>query len=177
MNSARRPAEPCDRRGIRTNRPGGGSGVERVGNSVLVVELNHAVFGGLAEEGIAGIWGDFTGEEILKAAHIQDARILLLAVPDQSTVRLAVERARQLCPEVTITARAVREKDVFELQKLGGGRGDSTGIRGRGRDGAASGRAVRAGWGCGGLIAEVRSEFYAADSLKSDSGPRTNTGR
>jgi CPA2 family monovalent cation:H+ antiporter-2 len=85
---------------------------------LLVVEINHSVFGGLASDGIDGIWGDITGEEILKAAHIQQARILLLTVPDQSSVRLTVERARILNPAISVIARALGTDDVLELRKL-----------------------------------------------------------
>jgi CPA2 family monovalent cation:H+ antiporter-2 len=84
----------------------------------VVVELSHSVFGSLATDGFSGIWGDITGEEILKAAHIEKARILLLTVPDQSTVRLSVERARRLNPAVSVIARASRTDNVVELRKL-----------------------------------------------------------
>src|SRR5215831_18426517 len=46
----------------------------------VVIEINHSVFGGLAAAGFSGIWGDITGDEILKAARIDSARILLLAI-------------------------------------------------------------------------------------------------
>jgi monovalent cation:H+ antiporter-2, CPA2 family len=68
---------------------------------------------------LAGIWGDITGEEILKAARVEQARILLLTLPEQSTIRLSVERARYLNPNVSVIARAIRRDDVVELQKLG----------------------------------------------------------
>ena len=73
----------------------------------------------LAPDGFSGIWGDVTGDEILKAAHIDTARVLLLAVPDQTTVRLAVQRARSLNPAISVIARAFRQQDVIELHRLG----------------------------------------------------------
>jgi CPA2 family monovalent cation:H+ antiporter-2 len=86
---------------------------------LLVVEISHSVFGGLASDGFSGIWGDITGEEILKAAQIGKARILLLTVPYQNSVRLSVERARRLNPTISVIARALRTDDVLELRKLG----------------------------------------------------------
>jgi CPA2 family monovalent cation:H+ antiporter-2 len=86
---------------------------------LVVVELSHSVFGGLATDGFSGIWGDITGEEILKAAHIEKARILLLTVPDQSTVRLSIERARRINPTISVIARASGTDNVLELHKLG----------------------------------------------------------
>lgn len=93
--------------------------LQRAKIPLVVVELNHSVFGGLSDDGFSGIWGDITGEEILKAAQIERSRILMLAVPDQSTIRLSVERARRLNPTISVIARALRTGDVLELHKLG----------------------------------------------------------
>jgi CPA2 family monovalent cation:H+ antiporter-2 len=93
--------------------------LHRAGIPFVVVEINHAVYGRVAPDGFSGIWGDITGDEILKAARIDTARILLLAVPDQTTVRLAVQRARAVNPAVLVIARAFRREDVLELRRLG----------------------------------------------------------
>jgi CPA2 family monovalent cation:H+ antiporter-2 len=93
--------------------------LQRAGIPVVIVEINHSIFGGLGNEGFSGIWGDITGEEILKAAGIESARILMMTLPDQHTVRLAVQRARQLKPDITVVARAMRAPDVDALRKLG----------------------------------------------------------
>ncbi|MDP2998134.1 MAG: cation:proton antiporter [Bryobacterales bacterium] len=86
---------------------------------LVVVELNHALFSDLNAHGLAGVWGDITSEEILRAAHIGSARILVLTVPDLSTVQLSVDRARRLNPKVVVIARAARSHHVVELGKLG----------------------------------------------------------
>jgi CPA2 family monovalent cation:H+ antiporter-2 len=93
--------------------------LQRAGIPFIVVEINHAVYGGLATDGFPGIWGDVTGDKILKAARVVTARILLLTVPDQTTVRLAVQRTRSLNPAVAVIARAFRRLDVLELRRLG----------------------------------------------------------
>jgi len=85
----------------------------------VVVELSHAVFRGLADDGFSGIWGDITSEQILNAAHAGSARILLLTVPDQSTIHLSVERARGVNATIRTIARAVRTDHVTEHRKLG----------------------------------------------------------
>ena len=85
----------------------------------MIVEINHSIFGGIGKEGISAIWGDITGEEILKAAGIESARMLLMSLPDQNTVRLAVQRARQLNPRIAVIARALRAPDVETLRKIG----------------------------------------------------------
>ena len=89
------------------------------GIPALVVELNHAVFGALSGDGFAGVWGDITSEEILRAANIGCARILVLTFPDLSTVQLSVDRARRLNPQVVVVARAALARHVAELRSLG----------------------------------------------------------
>jgi CPA2 family monovalent cation:H+ antiporter-2 len=86
---------------------------------VLVVELNHAMFNQAVRDGFAAIFGDITGEEILRAARLANARILVIAVPDQSSVHLAVLRARALNPALAVIVRAVREHAVPELSSMG----------------------------------------------------------
>ncbi len=93
--------------------------LQAAGIPLVVVELNHALFGGLNEHGLAGVWGDITSEEILHAAHVESARILLLTVPDLSTVHLSVGRARRLNPKLVVIARAARSHHVAELSDLG----------------------------------------------------------
>jgi len=93
--------------------------LQRAGIPLVIVEINHSIYGGLGNDGYSGIWGDITGEEILKAAGIDSARILMMTLPDQHTVRLAVQRARQLKPDITVVARAMRAPDVDALRKLG----------------------------------------------------------
>lgn len=85
----------------------------------VVVEINHAVYGNIASAGYSAIWGDITGDEILKAAHIDAARVLLVTIPDQVTVRLSVQRARYLNRGLSVIARAFRREDVLDLRRLG----------------------------------------------------------
>lgn len=94
---------------------------QKAGIPLVVVELNHGVFADLTADGLPGIWGDITGEHILHAAQIERARILLLTVPDHSTLHLAIQRAKHLNPRVVIIARAVRPHHLEELRELGAG--------------------------------------------------------
>jgi CPA2 family monovalent cation:H+ antiporter-2 len=89
------------------------------GLPVVVIELNHAIFNDVRAEGIPALWGDVTSEEILRAAGLRHARMLILTVPDADTVRLATERARRLAPEVPVIARAARVALIDELKRLG----------------------------------------------------------
>jgi CPA2 family monovalent cation:H+ antiporter-2 len=93
--------------------------LRKVGIPLIVVELDHSVFNDLPADGIAGVWGDITSREILQAAQVETARLLLLTVPGPSTGHLAIQRARQLNPSVAIIARAARPHHVAELRELG----------------------------------------------------------
>lgn len=86
---------------------------------VVVIELNHAIFHDLRSDGVPALWGDVTSEEILRAAGLKNARMLILTVPDPDTVKLAAERARRLAPEVPVVARAARVQVIDELKRLG----------------------------------------------------------
>jgi CPA2 family monovalent cation:H+ antiporter-2 len=117
------PAEPLRDHVIVAGYGRAGKAAARVlrlaGIPFVVVEINHAVFGDIAAAGFSGIWGDITADEIFKAARIDSARAVLLTVPDQATVRMAVQRARSLNSGVSVVARAFRREDVLELRSLG----------------------------------------------------------
>jgi monovalent cation:H+ antiporter-2, CPA2 family len=135
--------------------------LQRAEIPLVVVEISHAVFGGVARDGFSGIWGDITGEEILKAAQVERARILLLTVPDQSSVRLCVERARRLNPAISVIARALRTTDLLEFRKLG----VDTVIQPEFEGGVAMVRQALVqytgdGAAASRLIADLRAEFY-----------------
>jgi CPA2 family monovalent cation:H+ antiporter-2 len=49
--------------------------LQRAETPLAVVEISHSLFGGLESDGFSGIWGDMTGEAILKAVRIEKARI------------------------------------------------------------------------------------------------------
>ncbi len=101
----------------------GGRAVSRAlragGIPFVVVELDHAVFRLAVADGMPAVWGDITREEVLGAAQIARARILVVTVPERASVQLAVEQARRAHPTVAVVARAVRESDVAELLALG----------------------------------------------------------
>ncbi len=89
------------------------------GLPVVVIELNHAIFNDLRADGVPAVWGDVTSEEILRAAGLKNARMLILTVPDADTVKLAAERARRLATQVPVIARAARVQVIDELKRIG----------------------------------------------------------
>jgi CPA2 family monovalent cation:H+ antiporter-2 len=102
----------------RTGRAAAG-GLLSAGIPVLVVESNHRVYEETAGEAIPAIWGDITGHEIMHAAHVETARVLMLTVPDPAVVHLAAQRAKEINPDILIVARATRPDHVAELKNIG----------------------------------------------------------
>jgi len=93
--------------------------LDAAGTPFLIVELNHSLFEDLSLAGFQGIWGDITRPEILHAAKVESARVLLLTFPVQVLVHLAVENARHLNPGLTIIARASQQSDIAPLIERG----------------------------------------------------------
>lgn len=69
--------------------------------------------------GFNGFFGDPTRPELLNAAGIKDARILVAAMDDAKAVTGLVEYARKLRPDLHIVARAHDRVHVYELFRAG----------------------------------------------------------
>jgi CPA2 family monovalent cation:H+ antiporter-2 len=87
----------------------------------VVVELDHAALSQFAAMGTPSVWGDVTHWEVLRAAGAETASVLVVTVPDRHVIELAVTRARQLNPRLTVISRAIREQDVLRLRQIGVG--------------------------------------------------------
>jgi CPA2 family monovalent cation:H+ antiporter-2 len=85
----------------------------------LVVESSYALLADVTTHGFLGLWGDIARDEILRAARIPDARMLLLTMPDQNTVNLAVERGRRMNPGLILVARSTNIHYLQHLRALG----------------------------------------------------------
>jgi len=94
--------------------------VLRAANIPLVLaEWDHAAFSDATAQGIEAVWGDIGQDVILHAVGIEHARMIILTVPDHSTIRLAANRARAVNRKIIVIARAVRERNVPELREAG----------------------------------------------------------
>lgn len=85
----------------------------------VVIELDHRIAESLKREGIAVVWGDSTRPEVLEAAHIERARLILITLTDAPSIRFTVEHVQRINPEAHIVARALYPEHLVELQKLG----------------------------------------------------------
>jgi len=85
----------------------------------VVIEINHRRASSLSEAGVAVIWGDCTSDQILNAAEIKSAKLLLITVLDWETTKLTVSRARALNPQVQLVVRAASQERLAQLRDLG----------------------------------------------------------
>ena len=69
--------------------------------------------------GVKGFLGDPTRPELLKAAGLAEARVLVAALNDRAGVTKLVDQARRQRPDLHIVARAHDRSHVFELYRAG----------------------------------------------------------
>jgi CPA2 family monovalent cation:H+ antiporter-2 len=102
----------------------------RVGSSVtgilsqltipyIVVDLDPKTISELREKGIPCIYGDAGNQKVLYEAGVEDAATLVLAIPDPVAVRLALDHARRINPDLDVIARANSDSELEFLQSKG----------------------------------------------------------
>ena len=138
--AARGPARPRPRpddpRGARAHRRGpargqsvilGGGRVGRVvvravrarGFRCVVVDRDQRVLDELAGIGAATLYGDAASRAILARTGLERARLLVVAIGDPMSAQLAVERAREINPKLTVVARARGRTEIRAMRSLG----------------------------------------------------------
>jgi len=91
----------------------------RNGAKVLVIDIDQNTLQSLRDRGVPGFYGDAANLELLKRACLPLAKMLVIALPDPLSCRLAVMYGRQLNRDLPIIARAHRSQDVATLYDLG----------------------------------------------------------
>lgn len=86
---------------------------------IVVVHADAAQVDELKRQGIPGLFGDAANSEVLTHAHLDRARALVVAGPDESASALVVGTARGLAPDLPIVARAATREGVKRLGDLG----------------------------------------------------------
>lgn len=73
----------------------------------------------LRQQGFKAILGNATQDKVLARAKLQEARALLLAIPNGFEAAEIARRARELAPELPILARAHHEDEIRHLERHG----------------------------------------------------------
>jgi CPA2 family monovalent cation:H+ antiporter-2 len=89
------------------------------GIRVVVVESDYVRYADLAGTSVEAIWGDITRPEIQHAVHLEQAQALILTMPNETAVGMAMEQARRNNQGLRVVARAVNEPHAQQLLAMG----------------------------------------------------------
>jgi monovalent cation:H+ antiporter-2, CPA2 family len=92
------------------------------GISFVVAEENREIVEQLRENGIPAVSGDASDPAVLIQAHIQRARMLVIATPDTLDVRRMIEIARTVNPRIETVVRTHSEEEAGLLEKESAGK-------------------------------------------------------
>jgi len=92
------------------------------GISFVVAEANREIVERLRKSGIAAVSGDASEPSVLIQAHIQRARMLVIAIPDTMDVRRMIEIARTVNPRIETVVRTHSEEEAVLLEKENAGK-------------------------------------------------------
>jgi CPA2 family monovalent cation:H+ antiporter-2 len=93
--------------------------VRASGYQTIVLDHNMEAIQLMRRFGVKGFLGDPTRPELLKAAGLAQARVLVAAMDDPANVTKLVTYARRERPDLHIVARAMDRNHVYELYRAG----------------------------------------------------------
>jgi CPA2 family monovalent cation:H+ antiporter-2 len=93
--------------------------VRNRGFRCVVVDRDQRRLEEVARTGAAVLFGDAANPHILQRAGLERARVLVVAIGDPLTARLATERALRINPRLTVTSRARGKREIEELRTVG----------------------------------------------------------
>jgi monovalent cation:H+ antiporter-2, CPA2 family len=85
--------------------------------SFVVAEENREIVEKLRESGVPAVSGDAADPAVLIQAHIQRARMLVIATPDTLDVRRMIDIARTVNPRIETVVRTHSEEEAGLLEK------------------------------------------------------------
>ena len=85
----------------------------------LVVEIDADRVAQLRQRGVATLYGDAANSEVLTHAVLDQARALVVTLPEESATEMVVAAARELAPMLPIVARAATRQGGERLTRLG----------------------------------------------------------
>jgi CPA2 family monovalent cation:H+ antiporter-2 len=94
----------------------------RHGVPYVIVEQSRETAERLREEGLPVIYGDATRPEVLAAAHLERARMVVVASPDAYQARAILELAHRLNPSVEVVVRTHSDAERTFLESHGAAR-------------------------------------------------------
>ena len=93
--------------------------VQSAGFSTVVIDNDLSTVQMMRTFGFKGYFGDPTRPDLLKAAGLDDAKVLVVAIDDKKMANTLVAYARKVRPDLHIIARARDRVHVYELNAAG----------------------------------------------------------
>lgn len=93
--------------------------LESCGYHTTVIDYDVETVEGLAKYGIKTYFGDASRPELLEAAGIAKAQLLVVAIDNAEQATAIVEEARKRYPQLPILARAYDRRHVYALYRAG----------------------------------------------------------
>lgn len=93
--------------------------VQSAGFSTVVIDNDLSTVQMMRTFGFKGFFGDPTRPDLLKAAGLEDAKVLVVAIDDKKMANTLVAYARKTRPDLHIVARARDRVHVYELRAAG----------------------------------------------------------
>jgi K+:H+ antiporter len=91
------------------------------GISYIIVEQNRETVEALRTRGLPVLFGDAERPDVLRHAHFERARLLVVAVPDPYQARAIIDLARSANPAIDTVARTHSENERDYLERHGVG--------------------------------------------------------
>jgi monovalent cation:H+ antiporter-2, CPA2 family len=96
-----------------------GQGLKESGRPFLVVEDDEDRYEALEGFGIERIYGNAARTDVLDAANVSEAALLIVAIPNGFEAGAIVIHAKERNPKVSVVARAHSDEEVAYLRKHG----------------------------------------------------------
>lgn len=95
-------------------------GLVAAGKPLVVVDMDHRRMVQCRAAGLPVVYGDAGSEAVLRAAGVQSARLLVVAIPTPDATAAIIAAARRLGPGLEVVARADSVEAMHILRRLGG---------------------------------------------------------
>lgn len=95
-----------------------GKALEAMQLPFVVIEYNHEIVNRLKGRGVDVIYGDPTEKEIIELAGVRAAKVVVLAIPDESAQEEIVAYIQNVNPNAKIISRVHKDEDWEKLKIL-----------------------------------------------------------
>jgi CPA2 family monovalent cation:H+ antiporter-2 len=88
-------------------------------SQIVVIDQSEAAIQKLREAEVPYVYGNAASLHVLEKAGVDQARSLVIALPDAMSTRLALKRSLELAPDLDIVVQANHNRDIELLYQLG----------------------------------------------------------